>query len=431
LHLSSGSGGVYGILDALARPVILGWLGNEHFKFESKQAKKMARVEEHIHKLKYPGAVDADGHILESAKCWEEYCEPKYRTNAVRMKQDKDGLEYLEINGVPSRVNRGGNFGSVAQMGQVTREKGDFDPRIRYGEQLPLGAANAKDRIKRLDLEGLDAAIIYPSLDLTWETECEDADYAQAMCRAYNRWVTDWCADSGGRLIPVAHLSLGDPKAAADELERAVKAGHKGGWVVQFTMNRKPHAHPDNDVLFAKAQELDVPLGIHVSLEPQWCWPGRYDKEYVRRQHWFLNVTASDAIRHALASFMQYGTFDRFPRLKIVILEVGAGWIQYWLDRMDAVYDSVMGRGVPLKERPSFYFRRNVWVSADPDEKSLPAMVDLCGSDRFFWATDFPHPDHTGNYIEELEKFGAKIADPQHRRDVLGDNVRRVYNLSI
>ena len=391
----------------------------------------MARVEEHIHKLKYPGAVDADGHILESAKCWEEYCEPKYRTNAVRMKQDKDGLEYLEINGVPSRVNRGGNFGSVAQMGQVTREKGDFDPRIRYGEQLPLGAANAKDRIKRLDLEGLDAAIIYPSLDLTWETECEDADYAQAMCRAYNRWVTDWCADSGGRLIPVAHLSLGDPKAAADELERAVKAGHKGGWVVQFTMNRKPHAHPDNDVLFAKAQELDVPLGIHVSLEPQWCWPGRYDKEYVRRQHWFLNVTASDAIRHALASFMQYGTFDRFPRLKIVILEVGAGWIQYWLDRMDAVYDSVMGRGVPLKERPSFYFRRNVWVSADPDEKSLPAMVDLCGSDRFFWATDFPHPDHTGNYIEELEKFGAKIADPQHRRDVLGDNVRRVYNLSI
>jgi uncharacterized protein len=87
---------------------------------------------------------------------------------------------------------------------------------------------------------------------------------------------------------------------------------------------------------------------------------------------------------------------------------------------MDAVYDSVMGRTVPLKERPSFYFRRNVWVSADPDEKSLPAMVDLCGSDRFFWATDFPHPDHTGNYIEELEKFGAKIADPQRRRDSLG-----------
>src|SRR5437762_1223473 len=90
----------------------------------------------------------------------------------------------------------------------------------------------------------------------------------------------------------------------------------------------------------------------------------------------------------------------QWPTCHWVIQRRPPGWIQYWLDRMDAVYDSVMGRSVPLKERPSFYFRRNVWVSADPDEKSLPAMVDLCGSDRFFWATDFPHPDHTGNYIE-------------------------------
>ncbi len=390
----------------------------------------MARVEEQIHKLKYPGAVDADGHILESAKCFEEYCEAKYRSNAVRLKEDKDGYEYLEINGVGSKVSRGGNFGNVAQMGQVTRDKGEFDRRLKYGQNLPLGAADPKERLVRLDKEGLEAAIIYPSLALTWETECDDADYAQAMTRAYNRWIVDWCSGSGGRLIPVAHLSLGDPKAAAVELERAIKAGHKGGWVVQFTMTRKPHGHPDHDVLFAKAQELDVPLGIHVSLEPQWCWPGRYDKEYLRKQPWFLNVTASDAIRHALASFMQYGTFEKFPRLKLVILEVGAGWIQYWLDRMDAVYDSVMGRGVPLKERPSFYFKRNVWVSADPDEKSLPAMVDLCGSDRFFWATDFPHPDHTANYIEAVEELGDKLPDPKRRRDVLGDNVRRVYDIN-
>jgi amidohydrolase family protein len=109
--------------------------------------------------------------------------------------------------------------------------------------------------------------------------------------------------------------------------------------------------------------------------------------------------------------------------------EVGAGWVQYWLGRMDAVYDSVMGRGLPLKEKPSFYFKRNVWVSADPDEKSLPAMVDLCGDDRFMWASDFPHPDHTGDYIEELEEMVEKMPEAK-RRNVLGDNVRRVYKLS-
>jgi uncharacterized protein len=148
----------------------------------------------------------------------------------------------------------------------------------------------------------------------------------------------------------------------------------------------------------------------------------------VRKQQWFLILTAIRAVRHALASFMQYGTFDKFPKLKLVILEVGARWIQYWCDRMDAIYDSHAGRKVPLREKPSFYFRRNVWISADPDEKSLPAMV-LCGSDRFFWATDFPYPDHTASYIEAVEEFAGQIPDDQDRRNVLGDNVGRVYHI--
>mgnify|MGYP001606728465 CR=1 FL=1 len=149
--------------------------------------------EENIHHLKYPGAVDADGHILESAKCWEQYCEAKYRANAIRLKEDENGLEYLEVNGVPSRVNRGGAFGTVAQMGQVTRTTGNFDRRIKYGERVPLGACDAKDRMTRLDKEGLDAAIIYPSLDLTWETDTEDIEYSQAMCRPMHRCgLADW-----------------------------------------------------------------------------------------------------------------------------------------------------------------------------------------------------------------------------------------------
>src|SRR5260221_2009897 len=117
----------------------------------------MAATEEKIHKLKYPGAVDADGHILESSKCWEQYCESKYRANAIRMKEDQDGLEYLEVNGVPSKVNRGGNFGGVAQMGQVTRNSGEFDRHIKYGHKDPLGACDAYCRITRLDQEGLDS----------------------------------------------------------------------------------------------------------------------------------------------------------------------------------------------------------------------------------------------------------------------------------
>jgi predicted TIM-barrel fold metal-dependent hydrolase len=385
----------------------------------------MARMEENFHQLKYPGAVDADGHIYEAADSWEQYTEAKYKPIALRLRSSAEG-DYLEIQGRPSKIARHGIF-SESVMGRVSREKGDLRSLRPYGEDFPLGSMDPRERVQRLDLEGLKAAFIYPTIGLNWETECDDIDYAQAMCRAYNRWLVDWCSAGGARLIPVAHLSLGDPAAAAAELERAVKAGCKGAWVAQFTMTRKPHAHPDHDVVFAKAQELDVPIGIHPSIEPPWALPGRYDRQYIRAHTFFLNVTAPDAIRHALTSFIQYGTFDKVPRLKVVILESGAGWICYWLDRMDAAYASIAGRTVESKEKPSFYFNRNLWISADPDERSLPAMVELCGEDKFFWASDFPHPDHTGNYMEEVEELAGKLA-PSARRKVLGENVLRVYN---
>jgi len=391
----------------------------------------MEHQEENFHKLKYPGAIDADGHFIEGAKLWLDHSEAKYKTRALQFKWTDNGVQYLEINGRPSKVSRGATV-SGAVFGRMVRgrEGGAWDPSVPFGEcpNPALGAMEPKGRIERLDREGLKAAVIYPTLGLQWETECDDADYAAAMCRAYNRAIVDWCADSNGRLYSAAHLSLGDPQAAAAELERAVKAGCKGGWVAQFTMTRKPHAHPDHDVLFAKAQELDVPLGIHPTWEPPWAFSGRYAFEHVHRQTFWINVTAGDSLRQALTSFMQYGTFDKFPRLKLVLLEAGAGWISYYLYRMDAAFASYSGAMVRSKEKPSFYFHRNVWISADPDERALPAMVELEGEDKFFWASDFPHSDHVTNYIEELEEMADKLS-PTARPKVLGENVAKLYKL--
>jgi uncharacterized protein len=376
--------------------------------------------------LAYPGAIDADGHILEPPDLWEQYLEPQYRDRALRLRKDDSGLEYLEINGAPSRLTRKGFPGMLGGMGK-TLDDIKPAPERTYVGRAPFGSMNATERLQLLDAEKLDAAFLYPTLGLLWEAECDDVEISQAYTRAYNRWIVDFCADSGGRLIPIAHLSLGDPEAAARELRRAVQGGCRGAWVAPFTISKKPHGHPDHDVLFAAAQDLDVPLGIHPTFEPRHAFSGRFDMEYIRRAQFYLNMLAAEGVRHAFTTLFQFGVFDRFPRLRIVILESGGGWIGYWLDRMDAIAAGPSAV-IPLKARPRDYFRRQCWISCDPEETTIPALMALIGPDRFFWASDFPHPDHTGDYIAELEELVSKLPD-ESRRKLLGDNVRRCYRL--
>jgi len=378
-----------------------------------------------IQKLHHDGAVDADGHILEPPELWGEYIEPKYKERALCLRLDDQGLEYMEIDGTPSKQLRRGMLGVLGGMQKNFAEMAPSTA-LTYAGGASFGAMDAKERVQRLDLEGLDAAFIYPTLGVLWEAECTDVEIAQAYTRAYNRWIVDFCSDSGGRLIPIAHLSLGDPLAAARELERAVRAGCRGGWVAPFTVTKKPHGHPEHDRVFAAAQDLDVPLAIHPTFEPRWATPGRFGD--LHGAHFFLNVTSADAVRHAFTTLFQFGVFDRFPRLKLVLLESGAGWIGYWLDRMDGYARSLLGRSVILKDKPSSYFRRQCWISGDPDEQTIPSLMEIYGADRFFWASDFPHPDHTGDYIEELDKLVAPL-EPTARRNLLGDNVRRAYGL--
>jgi predicted TIM-barrel fold metal-dependent hydrolase len=383
-------------------------------------------------RLSYDGAIDADGHVLEPPDLWERYLEPKYRERAIRLKKDDHGQEYVEIEGRPSRVLRGGfpaGLGLMDRRGGIIYER-EVKTGFLYQDLAPLGAMDPAERIERLGMENIAAAILYPTLSILWIAEAEDEELIQAYLRAYNRWIVDFCSDSGGVLVPVAQVSLGDPEAAEKELRRAVAAGCKGVFAPTFSLTRKPVADPSHDRVFAAAAELGVPFGIHPGFEPKWCAPGRYG-EYTNMVHgFFLNVTAGDAVRHAFTSFFEYGVFDKFPDLNLVVLEAGAGWIGYWLDRMDSVYSSPQGGPVRerLKELPSFYFQRQCVISADPDESNLAPVIESVGADKFLWASDFPHPDHPPEYVPCLETLIDALPEPA-RAPVLGDNVRKLYGL--
>lgn len=368
--------------------------------------------------------IDADGHILEPPSLWEEYLEEKYRPRAIRIKRDQQGLEYLEYDGKPARMIRAGVLHTMGAMG---RDGDDLRPSATrtYAGTAPFGSMNARERLELISREGIDRVLLYPTIGLLWEAEVEDAELSQAYCRAYNRWIADFCRDSGGKLLPIAHLSLTDVRAAVAELERAVKDGCIGAFVAPFTHTRIAHGHPNHDPLFAKAQELDVPLGIHPTFEPGSLRSGRYTG--MERAIWYQDVMACHSAPVAFTTLFSFGVFDKFPRLKVIVLESGGGWIGYWIDRMDAIYEVPFNRP-PLKHPPSHYIRTQCYVSADPDERALGHLISFAGEDRFFWATDFPHQDHGAGYMDELKQMLATMPESA-RPKVAGLNVARAYNL--
>ena len=80
---------------------------------------------------------------------------------------------------------------------------------------------------------------------------------------------------------------------------------------------------------------------------------------------WYLQVMFAQAVQQAFTTFFQYATFDRFPALRLVVLESGAGWLGFWMDRMDGFFRSSLRVTIPLREEPSHYVRRQCWISGD------------------------------------------------------------------
>jgi len=373
-----------------------------------------------IKRFPYDGTIDADGHVLEPPDLWETYLENEFKERALRIKVDDDGLEYLEINGTPSKFTSKGSLGIMGAMGEENLMP---SPERRYADSMPFGACNASDRISLMDQENLDCVLLYPTIGLLWEVEETDPSISLAYARAYNRWIADFCRNSGGRLVPIAMLTLLDPSGSAEELERAVKDGCHGGWVNPFNHNKVIHGHSDHDVLFKKCTELDVPLAIHPTFHPYGTASGIFDWPPegigMAGMIWLRSI-----VQQALISFFALGTLDRFPTLQLGILEAGSGWIGPLLDRLEAYSASITGKKPPVRE----YFRRQCFISGDPDETAVPFIVDHVGADNFMWATDYPHPDHPHTWVDDLTTYAERLS-PATRIKVLGDNVRRIYNL--
>ena len=263
-----------------------------------------------------------------------------------------------------------------------------------------------------------------------------------------------YCSHAPERLFGVAVVPTQDIERAVRTIRRARELGLVGVFMRPnpAVAGRKLN-DPVYDPLWRACEELGMPIGLHPFLSPDMpgaCRALGYGElrapgvEYAPKDanpadpiRNLANVFFSQALSNpfdvmeCVALFCAGGILERFPKLTVLFLEANGGWIVPWLERLDHHYE-IFRWDVPwLKMKPSEYFRRQCYISFDPDESTLAFTANhpLVGAERIIWASDYPHPDAKfPGVVKELFEATESLTDAQRAR-IFGENARDVYRL--
>jgi predicted TIM-barrel fold metal-dependent hydrolase len=364
--------------------------------------------------------IDADGHVLEPVDLWDKYIDPAYRDRAPRMIIDTDGKERLLVEGQVLGSSKGFNV-----VGAIGSREGTVDEAtVTYADGRP-GGFDPHARIPDMDLDGIDAAFLYPSVGL-FSGAVKDPGLAAAMCRAYNRWLADYCRAYPDRLFGVAMLPMQSIDAAIEEMRFArTRLGMRAAFLRPNPYNGRMLHHPDYAPFWTAVEELDVAIGLHEGASGGMPQAG-VDRFATRGAKHIVSHTVEMML--AALSVIWEGVCDRHPRVRIGFMESGGGWIAGWLDRMDRHFDDQGFNDSGLSMRPSELFQRNCWISFEPVERSLAVLADYIGPHKILWATDYPHPDGFFPGAPKMIADRPGLSETT-RREILGGGARRFYGL--
>jgi predicted TIM-barrel fold metal-dependent hydrolase len=379
--------------------------------------------------LHRPLCVDADGHVLELRDTWIDYIDPAFRDRAIRIAIDERGDEVLLIDGHPVEGMRNG----LAGMGGINLDAAqaiDRSGKLRYEDGCPPGGYDPAERLKVMDDEGIDIALLYPTLGICWEGFVTEPALARAYARAYNRYIVDFCSYDPVRLVPVAHISLIDEVGAIDEVIRAREAGCRGVYLSPDVASRggRGLSDPAFEPFWSTLEDLDMPMGFHVVVRDQSSFARPVFERPGGGSLFGFAFLAIDVMA-AFTEILSSGLFEQHPRLRCTVLESGATWIAAWLDRMDHKFE-VMRSIAPMSMKPSEYFFRQCLVSADPDETVIAPIIEAVGADYFVWASDYPHIDASFGVVGEIRSRITTLSEMDQAK-ILGLNAQRFYGLEV
>jgi predicted TIM-barrel fold metal-dependent hydrolase len=363
-------------------------------------------------------AIDCDGHVAEPFEMYREYIDPEFRERVPR-RVDVEGHRWVIVDGqvYPNFVKYGGKpLGLLNTSSEL--------PRPVQSESIAQGGGDPHRRIKDMDVEGIQAAVLYPSGTPSM-CAVPDTRLEAALYRAYHRWLADYCAAYPKRLKGVAVVSMRNLELGIEELQRTAKEPWMVGVLCSPHMDDLNLDHPCFYPLWEAAQDLDLPICIHAGCgRPPYALGTNESSNNLFMMHTMAHPFEQ---MRAIAAVMGGGVLDKFPKLRFAFLEAGVGWVPWWLDRL-AEHAEKLPNHVPLMKRhPQDYVVSSQCVfSCEPDEPMLEAVIAEIGDEVVLYASDYPHWDCS--FPDSVRCLAQReTLSESARRNILAHNALKLY----
>jgi len=374
--------------------------------------------------------VDADSHIDPPYEMWRDYLPAALADRAPYIEHGEEH-DWIVFEGKKRPV--------MLISNQAGREGKDYKMVGRRAEMRPVWLPET--RLQDMTADGMDAAVLFGGGPLgTADTELYTASFD-----AYNRWVWDFAGADRSRLLPVGYVPMRDVDETIPMIQRLAKLGfhtinipafpqavdgpNLGGFNAQalaLTGNvhgDRSYIDPEFDRLWATVTDLDITVTMHLG--------GRIPR-FGNKQHFLPDLVMSKtAMAEPVAILIFGGIFQRFPTLRLAIVESGVGWMAWMAEYMDRTWERQRyWTESKLEERPSFFMDRNVYGSFIHDRIGILNRHHP-GGKNIMWSSDYPHSETTfPNSLQVIERDFEGIPEADIR-EIVCDRARRLYRVGM
>jgi uncharacterized protein len=374
---------------------------------------------------------DADTHIMETPTWLRDHADPGIRDQIPPLRLES-GNE-LRQTGDPDEQLRDldAAFTKLRAKHASSEYREDEAAQIMSRKNFAAtGAFVSEDRSRALDLLGFSSQLVFNTFHnrrlRDWEHR-GDVDLAYGVARAHNRGMVEFCAVDE-RLLSTCYVPLVDFERAPAMADEALAMGAAALLVASGCPPRHSPSHVALDPVWARAQEAEIPIVFHVGgtgdlIDANYFRnglpipPDFHGGEENFRSVDYMGIPAPPM--QTLATMIFDGVLERFPRLRIGVIEQGAIWVPSWLRQMEAAFEAFARHEERLRAlslRPTEYVRRQVRATPYPTEDA-GWIITQSGPEICMFSSDYPHVE---GGRKPVERFEASL-------DEAGEDVRRRF----